>query len=366
MTTTTARRRDRRSEQSKKVRTTSATRTLNSRPILKLMPISILTLLLTAPTTRTETELLRKRLGGTHHFTTAHCPRADDSVEVVNRLVLKCMRAMLSDLKLVISQWPCLLPLIQAALNNAPSDLLRGKSPIAAFTALPAQTPISSIIDATTHSIVSTEVVYEKQKEHNAQVGVALEHIHRDLDQVAAKKRKQARDRRSLKSSIEMTNVREGDFVLVAQVFSRINKLAIQWKGPKRVVKVLSDHIFEVQHLTPPYKINTHHASRLRFYADANRDLTEGLIAQALHAEGGHFVSRFVKCHTGPEFHVWEVVVEWIGLDPLKASWEPATFILEDVPDLLKAFAQQYPDDDKRSVHVERSDEAQIVHKKRK
>lgn len=48
-------------------------------------------------------ELLRKRLGGTHHFTTAHCPRANGSVEVVNRLILKCMRAMLSELKLAIS-----------------------------------------------------------------------------------------------------------------------------------------------------------------------------------------------------------------------------------------------------------------------
>lgn len=81
----------------------------------------------------------------------------------------------------------------------------------------------------------------------------------------------------------------------------------------------------------------------LRFYAGADRDLTEDLITQAFHAEGGHLVSRLVKCHIGPEFHVWEDLFERIGLDPLEASWEPATVILEDLP---KAFVQHHPTDD--------------------
>ncbi|KAE9025826.1 hypothetical protein PR002_g11067 [Phytophthora rubi] len=87
-----------------------------------------------------------------------------------------------------------------------------------------------------------------------------------------------------------------------------------------------------------PFAISTHHASRLKFYADASRNVTEDLVAQAMHADGGHLVSKLVKCRMGPETHTWEIQVEWIGLDPLEASWEPATIIYEDVPELVKRF----------------------------
>ncbi|KAE8951062.1 hypothetical protein PR002_g33089 [Phytophthora rubi] len=57
-----------------------------------------------------------------------------------------------------------------------------------------------------------------------------------------------------------------------------------------------------------------------------------------MHADGGHLVSKLVKCLMGPETHTWEIQVEWIGLDPLEASWEPATIIYEDVPEFVKRF----------------------------
>ncbi|GMF31124.1 unnamed protein product [Phytophthora fragariaefolia] len=61
--------------------------------------------------------LLRKSYGSAHHFTTAYCPWPNGSVEVVNRVLLKCLRAMLSELKLHLSNWPTVLPLVQSALN---------------------------------------------------------------------------------------------------------------------------------------------------------------------------------------------------------------------------------------------------------
>ncbi|ETK84859.1 hypothetical protein F441_10400 [Phytophthora nicotianae CJ01A1] len=81
-----------------------------------------------------------------------------------------------------------------------------------------------------------------------------------------------------------MPHFTEADFVLAAQVLSRANKLAVQWKGIKRIVKVTFSRF-------KPFELSTHHASRLKFYADASRDVTEDLIAQAMHAEGGHSVS---------------------------------------------------------------------------
>ncbi|POM81781.1 Hypothetical protein PHPALM_205 [Phytophthora palmivora] len=98
----------------------------------------------------------------------------------------------------------------------------------------------------------------------------------------------------------------EGDFVLTAQMLSRASKLAVQWKGPKSIVKALKD-----------------------------------LIAHAMRAEGGHLVSKLLKCRIGPATHAWEIQVEWVGLDPLEASWEPATVIYEDVPALVQRFVER-------------------------
>ncbi|KAE9206095.1 hypothetical protein PF005_g13139 [Phytophthora fragariae] len=154
--------------------------------------------------------------------------------------------------------------------------------------------------------------VVEKQRQHIADIRDSLTNMYRELSAEAAKKRQQARDRRASKP--------------------------VQWKGPKRIVKALSDYVFEVLDLMAPFAISTHHASRLKFYADASRNVTEDLVAQAMHADGGHLVSKLVKCRMQPETHTWEIQVEWIGLDPLEASWEPATIIYEDVPELVKRF----------------------------
>ncbi|KAE9288817.1 hypothetical protein PF008_g26039 [Phytophthora fragariae] len=59
---------------------------------------------------------LRHILGAHHHFVAAYSPWANSSVEVVNRLLLRSLKAMTSELKLQIKQWPTLLPLVQDRL----------------------------------------------------------------------------------------------------------------------------------------------------------------------------------------------------------------------------------------------------------
>ncbi|OWZ03860.1 hypothetical protein PHMEG_00024343 [Phytophthora megakarya] len=202
-------------------------------------------------------ELLRKSYGSAHHFTTAYCPWANGTVEVVNRLLLKCLRAMLSELNLHISECPTVLPLVMY-------------------------------------------IVYRKQREYVAAVQASPENMHRTLTQEAGKRRSQYRDRRA-------------------------NKLSVYWRGPRRVVRALSDYIFEVQDLSVPFQVSQHHASRLRFYAASGQDTTEDFIAQATHGDGEHLVSKPHQCRLGQESH------------------EPATIMFEDVPNLVEKFVMDQP-----------------------
>lgn len=96
--------------------------------------------------TSTLVDRLRKSLGIRHHLTMAYCPWSNGSVEVVNRLLLKCVRAIMSKKKLALPEWPSVIPMVQSALNHQASDRLGGVPPITAFTQLPAQTPLTSVL----------------------------------------------------------------------------------------------------------------------------------------------------------------------------------------------------------------------------
>ncbi|POM64854.1 LOW QUALITY PROTEIN: Hypothetical protein PHPALM_19574 [Phytophthora palmivora] len=281
-------------------------------------------------------EMLQKSYGSAHHFTTAYCPWANGTVEVMNRLLLKCLRDILSELKLHISDWSTVLPLVQSVLNRTPSDRLGGVAAVTAFTALPASLPIHSILHPQTTEVFDVQVVYTKQHEHIAAVQASLEDMRKTLSHQEEQRRAQARDRRAAKRGVDMANYEIGDFVLVAQVIGRANKLVVHWRGPRRVVRTLNDYVFEVQDLSAPFKVSTHHASRFRFYAEAGRDVTEDLVAQAMHGDGGHLVSKLLQRRLEQGSHIWEILVEWVGLDRGVMGTTP--IMCEGVPKLVEKF----------------------------
>ncbi|GMF40579.1 unnamed protein product [Phytophthora fragariaefolia] len=133
-----------------------------------------------------------------------------------------------------------------------------------------------------------------------------------------------------------LANSDVGAFVLAARVVPCANKLAVTWQGPKRVVRAITDYIYEVQDIVSPFALATHHASRLRYYQDGLQGVTQDLEAHALHAAGGHLVEQFLKVRLGASSRQWEILVEWVGLDPEEASWEPVAVMFQDVPELLK------------------------------
>ena len=63
---------------------------------------------------------------------------------------------------------------------------------------------------------------------------------------MAEKKRMRARKRREGTQGVMSPNFAVGDYVLVGRVVSRANKLALQWRGPQRIVRVIHDYIYEV------------------------------------------------------------------------------------------------------------------------
>jgi hypothetical protein len=121
----------------------------------------------------------------------------------------------------------------------------------------------------------------------------SLENMHKRIVEVAASKNMRERERmskhipRSARPNFEV-----GDFVLVGRTSVRANKLALEWKGPSRVVNVKSEWIYEVASLLPPHSVSTHHVSRLKFYADAAREIVDDLTAYATAHQDTFFLSK--------------------------------------------------------------------------
>ncbi|KAE9030307.1 hypothetical protein PF010_g2382 [Phytophthora fragariae] len=92
------------------------------------------------------TPRLQSALGAHHHFTLAYTPWTNGTMEVVNREVLMSVKALLSERKLQTTYWSRVLPVVEAALNSMPSDRLGGTTPLMAFTALPGESKLRSIL----------------------------------------------------------------------------------------------------------------------------------------------------------------------------------------------------------------------------
>ncbi|GMF48949.1 unnamed protein product [Phytophthora fragariaefolia] len=169
--------------------------------------------------------------------------------------------------------------------------------------------------------------------------------MHAEMVGASEKPRRAARERHARRQGVRLDKFSEGDFVLAATATWRGgHKLALVWRGPKRILKALNDYTFEVQDIIEPFAVTIRHASRLQLYRDAARGRVEELQEQAIYGEGGHLVEALLDCRLSPDSHRWEVFVKWFGLDDIEASWEPADIIKQDVPGLFQAFVADQPE----------------------
>jgi hypothetical protein len=136
---------------------------------------------------------LQKQLGTKHHFTTAYCPWANGTVEAVCKQTIRAARAMLSEMHLAPQEWPCILPAIQAALDNSASSLRAGQTPLAAFTGHARDSPLAlTVLHHTTNKSLS--FINAQQITEISKFTTQIEHFtkmspHKSLDNAGSKSR---------------------------------------------------------------------------------------------------------------------------------------------------------------------------------
>ncbi|ETV92855.1 hypothetical protein H310_13046 [Aphanomyces invadans] len=231
--------------------------------------------------------------------------------------------------------------MVQSALNHQPADRLGGVPPITTFLALPASTPLHALFHPRLKEQATVGWLAKSQQGHLRAVASALERMHKNCVESAVTKRENKRKQREKKQGVKCPSLALGYFVLAARVVKHPNKLSLHWKGPYRVVQVKSDHLMEVQQLVPPHDVSLHHASRLKLYSEAERDVAEDLVEQVAFGDSGFHVEALedIRDNAGR----FEVKVKWLGLDEAEASWEPTAALYEDIPVIFRRWTKSNP-----------------------
>jgi hypothetical protein len=278
---------------------------------------------------------IQKQLGTNHHFTTAYSPWANGTVEAVCKQTIRAARAMLSEMHLSPQEWPCVLPAIQAVLNNSPSSHRAGQTPLTAFTGHKRDTPLSLTIlhPITNHSL---SFIKAKQLAESTKLTQHVEQLHKEVTDKVSRQRRKQMEAHNANTHLVQPNFCVGDYVLRAEPKRVQHKLTLIWKGPYQVDKVFDNHTLRVNSLINGAQFVTH-VTRTRLYQDALLQTAEDLQAAA------HFNNtiEFVVDKYGPlskERTTGElcVLTKWRGFDDEEDTEEPIYEKWIDTPRMLK------------------------------
>ncbi|ETO81712.1 hypothetical protein F444_04040 [Phytophthora nicotianae P1976] len=257
-------------------------------------------------------------MGSHHHFTTARCPWANGTVEVVNREILRCCRALLSEWRLQPTDWLRVIKIVQMVLNHSPCSAIDGVAPVAAKTGLRAMNPTDPIAVPEPIQVTTLDEIKRSRSENIATLQAALADMHKRTSKANKKKEQTAKN------------------IVMA-------KKARLWRN---LMWAISSFTLMFGNTLERSSAEAH-ASRLNFYADnSSLAVTEDLLRHVAHNSEGHVVDTFLSTRYNTNEKRHELLVHWRGLDTVEDSWEPATVLLQDVPVAVKAFVRSHQDDE--------------------
>ena len=242
-------------------------------------------------------------------------------------------------------QWPEVVPLIQSILNHAKRPTLGDCAPITVFTGLPADNPLRTLFPKRISEAKDLASVNVQRIANTDRLIRALASLHKEVHERKTKRRTDAIKRHNAQTHVQEVNFEVGDFVLVAKREKDDgHKLRVTWQGPRRVVRAVSDLVFECEDLISGGS-SLIHANRLKLYSDRSLNITEELL-ETIDNNAPHLqtVEELLELRFNETKAQYEVQVKWVGFEYEEPTWEPLAVLQEDIPALLEKFIQQHRD----------------------
>jgi len=275
------------------------------------------------------------------HITTAYGHYNNGSIEVINKIYLALIRALLSELRWDKEYWPWLNRNVEHTINHRGQSRLNGYAPITVMTGLLPDNPLEEIFRRPGSAEFFRNCATHAQiQKHVQELRTALDNMHKAVSATSAKQRTLKKQHKQYR---RVPNFGTGDYVLVgvpepAKMTGR--KLFLKWHGPYQITDTKENYVFEVENIID-HKRRWVHGDRIRLYSDDKLDITEEIKRQFAHDNESYQVEKFHACRLNPENHQLELLVEWKGFTEDDNSWEPLKNLYEDVPELVKNFQKK-------------------------
>ncbi len=290
-------------------------------------------------------EDVRTRLRCAHHVTAPYAPWSNGTVERVNSELLFTLRSMCSEYRLDFSEWPRLLPVVQAAINAVPSRRLGGRCPHEVFTGRAPVRPVDVILRGPTE-VQQIDVSEATVASAVRALASSLECMHKRVSDIAAQRPRSRHPQRAVE---QQPSFSVGDYVLVSRIVStRRSKLQSVYYGPC----VVKGYVPNSGHLVYLIKDLVHggesrvHSRRLRFYSDRHLDVTvemrDIIAAASPHGRNDEYYPERIVSHR-QRGGVWEFEVVWLGFERSDTTFENGDELCVSADVLLKQYIRGLP-----------------------
>lgn len=237
--------------------------------------------------------------------------------------------------------WIYLVPLVQANISHSPVASLANKAPVEVFTGLPCPAPVYMMY-LPGQQPQEVSISSDSIKQSLATLRTSIKDMHRAVND---KREKITLLNKKKSRGAQLVNFVVGDYVLRSRVDERRhNKLLVTWVGPYVVTRADS-HSFRVRQLVTGAEQDVH-ASRLKFYADSDLEVTDELLEHVASQGIVLKVESIVKHRWNDQSQGFELLVSWCDLETIKDSWEPLQSLTHDVSVLVDAYISRTNDAD--------------------
>ena len=286
-----------------------------------------------------------------HNFTVAYSPWVNGTVESCMKHVQAANRCLQSELKLGPQDWPAVTAMIQTALNEAPLRRLGAHDDGSFRTPLEDMTGIKSartILHATNthagnHATKTLTMLRAIQVLEIERLQNVFDQMHKVVAGKVSKNRTRQIQQHNKITNLVAPNFSVRDFVLVRRAQDKGHKQTFRWLGPRRVVKIVGELVYDIENIVTG-DVERVHAARLITYRanKENEPVSKELMAHAEHSEAGYELVEDLKDITSNAKDGMWVLVEWCGLPDRKNwTWQHLEELHQGVPDRVEGFLEK-------------------------
>jgi hypothetical protein len=280
-------------------------------------------------------------LGTKTHFTTPGIPQTHGLVERRIGQARRILRRIMSESRTAPADWPDVLWRVALAINHTPTPTLADHAPVEVAFGMTPHTPVRSL--ATPLSALVQAALPDSFDDVIQETTLRRDRIRQEALDTRDLRRARDHGRHAAKAGGEVPPVIAPGTYLLACTMTRSKHRPV-WNQLVQAVRHESPWLVTVRDVFPPHEETVRHLQTLRTFETSAWSLpAEVKDTLAYHLQPEYEIRRLVDLRVHPDNPTsYQVLVDWEGLSPDEATWEPVAIIAQDARATMRAFVRRY------------------------